>query len=362
MLDSHNIHIQYFPQSHLDSALSALKQQNKTALLLLEHTKLSKTALTTAEFQPLIHLKSGLESIGSSNSQNEPWCELWSAAGQWEHGSQSNQSNSGRLSFCTNNEYLIGSLSIPLTAQDSLQQQTQSYYEQIIDFINAQEKPHLLRMWNYFPFINQLDEGFERYQQFCVGRHHAFNDHQNSANTKIQYPAASALGSHSSMMLILFIATKQPVLFIENPDQISAYAYPSHYSPRSPSFSRASVHQTSLNKQLYISGTASIVGHKSLFPGDISGQTKQTIKNIKKLIQHAGKKFNVSTHSKTYDNATDLSSLKVYLRNPHDFPKVAPLVQEFVPLCNNICYLQADICRQELDIEIEMLLNSKNAH
>lgn len=360
MLDSHNIHIQYFPQSHLDRALSALKQQNKTALLLLEHTKLRKTALTTAEFQPLIHLKSGLESICSSNSQNEPWCELWSAAGQWQPGTQSNQSSSGRLSFCTHNEYLIGSLSIPLTAKDSLQQQTQSYYEQIIDFINAQEKPHLLRMWNYFPFINQLDDGLERYQQFCVGRHIAFNEHQNPANTEIQYPAASALGSHSSTMLILFIATKQPVLFIENPDQISAYAYPSHYSPRSPSFARASVHKTSLNKQLYISGTASIVGHKSLFPGDITGQTKQTIKNIKKLIQHVGKKLNVSTHFNDSGSTTDLSSIKIYLRNPDDLAKVTPLIQKFVPLCNNICYLQADICRQELDIEIEMLLNLKN--
>ena len=162
------------------------------------------------------------------------------------------------------------------------------------------------------------------------------------------------------MMLILFIATKQPVLFIENPDQISAYAYPSHYSPRSPSFARASVHQTSLNKQLYISGTASIVGHKSLFPGDIVGQTKQTIKNIEKLIQHAGKKFNVSTHFNISDSTADLSSIKIYLRNPDDLAKVTPLIQKFVPLCNNICYLQADICRQELDIEIEMLLNSKN--
>ena len=50
--------------------------------------------------------------------------------------------------------------------------------------------------------------------------------------------------------------------------------------------------------------------------------------------------------------------IKVYLRNPDDFQKVSQLIQEFVPNCNNICFLQADICRQELDIEIEMLISN----
>ena len=357
MLNSRNIHIQYFPQSHLARVLSVLKQQNKTPLLLLEHTKQSK--ITVAELQPLIHLNSGLESIFASNSQHEPWCELWSAQGQWKSETLTNQSASTNLSFCTHKEYIIGSLSIPLSDLDSLQEQTRSYYEQIINFLRVQGKPHLLRMWNYFPKINQKDNDFERYQQFCVGRHIAFNKHPEANNTKIRYPAASAVGSHSPMMVIVFIASHQPVLYIENPDQISAYSYPSHYSPKSPSFSRASVYQTSDTMQLYISGTASIVGHKSLFPGDISSQTRQTIKNLNKLIQHTNQQLKVSTHFNVSDVTNGSASLKVYLRNPNHFPEVAPLIQEFAPLCDNLCYLQADICRQELDIEIEMILNSK---
>ncbi len=356
MLNSRNIHIQYFPQSHLSHVLSVLKQQNKTPLLLLEHTKQSK--ITVAEPQPLIHLNSGLESIFASNSQHELCCELWSAQGQWESETLTNQSANTNLSFCTHKEYIIGSLSIPLSDCDSLQDQTRSFYEQIINFLRVQGKPHLLRIWNYFPDINQKDDDFERYQQFCVGRHIAFNKHPAANNTKIQYPAASAVGSHSPIMVIIFIASHQPVLYIENPDQISAYSYPTYYSPKSPSFSRASIYQTSDTMQLYISGTASIVGHKSLFPGDISNQTRQTIKNLNKLIQHTNQQPEVSTYFNLSDATNGSSSLKVYLRNPDNFPEVAPLIQEFAPLCKNICYLQADICRQELDIEIEMILNS----
>ena len=150
----------------------------------------------------------------------------------------------------------------------------------------------------------------------------------------------------------------RPGLFLENPDQISAYQYPSHYSPKSPSFARASICQSTKLQQLHISGTASIVGHESKFHGDIIKQTHQTIRNLKRLIQHSNEKCVEDEPFNLASPASESAAIKVYLRNPADLDKVLPIIQDFTLDSKNTCYLQADICRQELDIEIEMLLNS----
>lgn len=362
--DKGDIHLKYLWQSQVSLTLSALKQQKMAPLLLLDHFQ-QTTSLSGIE-QPFIHLRSGLESIGKKQ------CELWIGEGLWEKGIKALQANS-ELSFCFNQDSLIGSLSIMLPAEHSLQSLSQLYYEQIIDFIQTQNKPHLLRMWNYLPLINQIDScksgPLERYQQFCVGRHNAF---AATAAKELEYPAASAVGScsetHSAKMVIIFITTSKPGHFLENPDQTSAYQYPSQYSPKSPSFARASICQGAKLQQLYISGTASIVGHVSKFQGDIINQTHQTIRNLKRLIQYskeeypnekcaADERFNPGALvPKT--SAAGTPFIKVYLRNPADRDKVAPIIQEFSPDSKSICYLQADICRQELDIEIEMLINS----
>jgi chorismate lyase/3-hydroxybenzoate synthase len=233
-----------------------------------------------------------------------------------------------------------------------MQEISQMYYQQLIDFIAQQKKPHLIRMWNYFPDIHHSDNGLERYQQFCVGRYQAFTKDP-------RYPAASAVGSHSSEMIILFIAAKQPGIFIENPEQVSAYQYPCDYSPKSPSFARACLYQEQGLNQFYISGTASIVGHKSQFINDILGQTKQTINNLKTLIQYANEQEQLAIDFDPHDEINYSQAIKVYLRKPADFQKITPLIQEFTPSSENICFLQADICRRELDIEIEVLFSSR---
>ncbi len=364
MLEGSGIYIKYLQQSQLSSALSALEQQKMLPLLLLDHFP-QTTALFGSQksiaTQPLIHLRSGLDSIG------EKQCELWVGNDHWQQGSINLQENAD-LSFCFSQDSLIGSLSISLLPEHSLLSLSQAYYEQIIDFIQTQNKPHLLRMWNYFPDINQTDnfsgDSLERYQQFCIGRHNAF---ASGATKEFAYPAASAVGScsknasatHGAKMVIVFIAMNKAAQFLENPEQISAYQYPNHYSPKSPSFARASFCQTEKLQQLYISGTASIVGHESKFHDNIIKQTQQTIKNLQRLIQHsneecaADKLFSMAS-GRTISGAP---AIKVYLRKPTDFTKVLPIIQEFTLNCKNICYLQADICRRELDIEIEMLLN-----
>lgn len=354
--ESNTIDIQYVPQSQIQDILMVLKKQNVIPLLLLVHNQHFDSS---SEFKPsFIHLQSGLAGIAHNNCQS--YYELWTAKGVWQQGKQVLKGDTGNfISFCSNDEYLIGSLSIQLPLTSSLQEISQYYYEQILDFIALQGKKHLLRMWNYFPDINVKNNNLERYQQFCVGRYNAFSQ---KLKKTLQYPAASAVGSYSSCsscsskMVVVFIATKKACIFLENPDQISAYHYPEDYSPKSPSFARAAVYQNLNSSQLYISGTASIVGHQSCFHNDIIGQTQQTIKNLKRLIEHA----NSQRETQRFFRLSDSIAIKVYLRNPADIAIVSPLIQDFLPDCSNICYLHADICRQELDIEIEMLVNHRN--
>lgn len=360
MLESNAIDIQYVPHNQIQAILAQLEEQNRVPLLLLGHAQQSAVS---AEFtQALIYLQSGLDSV--EHNKGASCYELWTAEGVWKQGSWSPEDDlDSCISFCSSDEYLIGSLSIPLPSGHSLQQYSHRSYEQIIDFIGHQDKTHLLRMWNYFPDINVENNSFERYQQFCVGRHNAFSE---NAQTIIQYPAASAVGSYSSSspssllpkLVIVFIATKKAGVFLENPNQTSAYHYPQHYSPKSPSFARAAVYQNLNSSQLYISGTASIVGHQSQFHNDIVGQTRQTIKNLEGLIEHANSQNEVRNVFDLSDSLARRPAIKVYLRNPADLAIVSPIIEEFLPDCDNICYLHADICRQELDIEIEMLVNN----
>jgi len=363
-LEESAIDIKYFPQSELPSAFKVLQKQKLIPLLLIEHFHedhdFSKQNPKDYELfglnNALIHLHSGLNSIGDKQ------CELWVGNSDWEFG-QKSLLNDVELSFCSNAHSLIGSLSISLASESSLQELSRLYYEEIIEFISSHNKPNLLRMWNYFPDINHLDSGLgsslERYQEFCIGRHNAF---ASGTKADFDYPAASAVGSSSQLgsptMVILFIATSQPGLFLENPDQVSAYQYPSQYSPKSPSFARASICQTKKLQQLHISGTASIVGHESKYHGDIVNQAHQTIKNLKRLIQHSNEQFETKETFKLNNSAAGAPIIKVYLRNSQDKETIEPIIKDFSPDSKNICYLQADVCRQELDIEIEMLLNA----
>lgn len=341
------IQINYLKQNQIKPFISEQMNQGGVPLLLLEHSQ-QLTDLKGFAHKPM-HLSSGLESIQSQ--QLSPWCEVWTAKGQWLAGQDTH------IHYYENAEFLVGNLSIPLLPDACLQDLSQEYYEQVIDFTRRKNKQCLIRMWNYFPDINRSEQMtskgcsdtlLERYQQFCVGRHYAFESGP-------EYPAASAVGSHSSTLVIIFIAVEKGGIFLENPVQTSAYQYPKQYSPQSPSFSRASIYQNPLFNQLWISGTASIIGHESRFPNDIIAQTKQTIENLKILIDHANAQPEIETLFALNERQMPSLAIKVYLRNADDFQKIAPVIQELLPNTQNICYLQGDICRQELDIEIELL-------
>jgi enamine deaminase RidA (YjgF/YER057c/UK114 family) len=228
-----------------------------------------------------------------------------------------------------------------------LQRAAENVYRRIFALLDAKGYPFLWRAWNYLADINGEQDGLERYRQFNIGRHNAFVASGRLARGNV--PAACALGTASGPLTIAFMAGRTAPTPIENPRQVSAYDYPAEYGPRSPTFSRAAFAHLPGQELLFLSGTASIVGHRTLHVGDVAGQTRETVANIAALIEAA----NRLTRSLPYAMAE--LRLRAYLRRAGDQPQVQAILGELFGTETDITYLQADICRADLLVEIEAM-------
>jgi chorismate lyase/3-hydroxybenzoate synthase len=256
------------------------------------------------------------------------------------------------LNLRCDGELLFGSLLLEPQSGLSLTEASEQAYWKIFANLEKKGYPYLLRIWNYFPGINENSGALERYQAFCVGRHEAFSQ----ARSHQKLPAATAIGSHSDGVLIYFLASKTAGIQIENPRQVSAFLYPDRYSPKSPSFSRAILHGSGAERQFYVSGTASIVGHASRHPGDTLRQLEETLQNLQALIGEAGRKGLKGIHT-----PADFDLLKIYLRRAADYPRVANRLEQLIGPQAARIFLQADICRRDLLLEIDAFFTADSA-
>ena len=243
-----------------------------------------------------------------------------------------------------NDDIFFGCLSFKNNPAENLSVVAYRAFCDLFEFLQRSNYANLIRVWNYFPGINALQNGMERYRSFSMGRHEAFVRYQKKVADS---PAACALGSLGGQLVIYFLAARSPGLQIENPRQISAYSYPKQYGPRSPTFSRATLAFQDASQTLFISGTASILGHETVHPASVGFQTRETLVNVRAVIEQA-----VLKGFTPVDFVSGLA-LKVYLRHAEDFAEVMAIIQaEFGTPCELIV-LQADICRTDLLVEIE---------
>lgn len=276
------------------------------------------------------HFNTGLPVLG------KPLYEVWRSYSVVEHGIDDH------CYWSANNELMFLGLWIDESRHPDLKTAVFESYSSLLQILQDRNYPHLLRAWNYLPQINHGDDDNERYKQFCLGRHEAFNHYRQH-----HYPAATAVGHSGGDTVIYLIASRQvaPQHF-ENPRQLSAFRYPREYGPRSPSFARASMVLGRDGRQLYISGTASIRGHQSLHRGNFCGQMDVTCENIVTLLQHIASQLRLAA-------IPGLELIKVYLRNPQDLYKAKAAVKQHFGSKVPVLFLQGDICRQELLVEID---------
>lgn len=255
------------------------------------------------------------------------------------------------VSFRCDGEMLFGVIELAEAAfagdaaASPLQQAGQQAYASLFQVLAEVGFPHLWRVWNYLSDINGETAGLERYRQFNIGRHLAFEAAGRLDMDSI--PAASALGVAGGPLSIAFLAGRAPALPIENPRQMSAYRYPTEYGPRSPTFSRAALGRLAGEEWLFVSGTASIVGHQSVHHGDPVAQTREIVANLEALLAEASRR----TEGPAY--RLDELSARVYVRHPADLPAVRAELARALGAAAQVVYLQADVCRADLLVEVE---------
>lgn len=207
------------------------------------------------------------------------------------------------------------------------------------------------RVWHVLADVIGGDGEDQRYRRFCRGRAEALAElGQDSAADWSILPPATLVGGDKPGLWMHAILGTEPVIAIENPRQVSAYAYPTQYAARPPAFARAGIATLGTARYLLISGTAAIVGHESQHAGDVMAQFDEAIANVAALLEAAAP--HIGRHA-----LTDLASLKIYVRRPADAPDLLARAAARLPGVPLVA-LAATVCRDELLVEVEAHLKA----
>ena len=325
----------------------------RPCLTYVEATKLTAW-IATSGAHPLAIISFG-QTIPRTNScptiqldlpqlEGHPLLEIWTS----DQPVTTLQKN--ECSLAMSGDVLAGSISLDEKAGTTLDATTELAYRQLLHHTRELGFPYLWRVWNFFPDINKEEAGLERYRRFCMGRHQALEASLQSFPSAL--PAGTAVGTRSGPLQLYFLAGAHPAAHLGNPRQMNAYEYPKDYGPRSPSFARATLCTSESGPQLFIAGTASVVGHTSRHVGCPKEQTQEMVRNLRTLIEHAD-------HMEPKGIGTSHRAIyKVYVRNPDQLLSIRQALRD--PLLNSspILLLQGDLCRRELLVEIEGLVTS----
>ena len=251
----------------------------------------------------------------------------------------------GPVDWAENGKVLFGSLASSLAGD--LAREAEAHFAALLEAAEARGFPHLLRVWNFLPGINAAEGGTERYRLFNVGRAAAFDARYGVAGAEARFSASSAVGSTGDQLVTWFAAARSPGRHLGNPRQVHAFRYPVDHGPRAPSFTRATLSPPELGDVLFLSGTASIAGHETRHVGELLLQLEETLQNIETLLAaaHSG--------ADRLPALAEFDLLRVYLRNAADLELVCEPLRRKVGPGPALHFVEADICRADLLLEIE---------
>lgn len=226
----------------------------------------------------------------------------------------------------------------------NIQQQSVEIFRLVSEVLRKENFPieNIIRQWNYIEQITGFDGTNQHYQMFNNVRSNFYNQ----AIWTTGYPAATGIGTNLGGVLVDIDAAvfTRPECFttpIDNKLQVTAHAYSSqvlevaHEQKATPKFERAKSMTFNDQKLIYISGTAAIRGEESLSGAGLEQQLHITMENIAQLTGNA-----------------DIKMLRVYLKEKSHYQEASELLNKY-RLNIPISYMCADVCRDELLIEIE---------
>lgn len=241
------------------------------------------------------------------------------------------------LRYAENGDVVFGELHLPETELSDTEAATHRAYSRIESFLAARGYPQLLRCWNFLHDLHRGAGDAERYKQFVAGRYRAWSARDGFEQG---LPAATVIGGAEPGLRIYFLAARTAGTPIENPRQTPAWRYPREYGPRSPSFARAMRKDWSGESHLYVSGTASVVGHETHHAADALEQLRETHRNIGALLAEA-------------DGGWMLRLLKLYVRRASDVAAARQLAFGLWGADTPLLWVPGDICRTDLLLEVE---------
>lgn len=248
----------------------------------------------------------------------------------------------------SNSSVLFGWLHLAESELVTMERSVLRAYVRIDQLLNRLGYPNWLRVWNFLARINEGAGDEERYRQFSLGRHHAI---ALKPGFERELPAATAIGTQAEGLTICFLAGRHAAIQVENPRQVSAFRYPRQYGPRSPSFSRATLQHWRDRSVLFLSGTASVVGHATLHPGDATRQLEEILANIDALLANAARLHLGDAPASGFVPV----GFSAYVRAPEYAAEVAEILQQRLRSRAPTAVLRGDICRTDLAIEIEAI-------
>ena len=272
----------------------------------------------------------------------EAICEVWHSPEPLQSGQH------GPIRYRQGETLLFGCLTrtnrwgYGMNARPPLQAATEAAYQAIFELLESRGYSAVLRFWNYFPAINQESHHMERYRQFNIGRQDAFLAHGRSVIGNV--PAACALGSppaastspswrrgrrdwHRESPPVQRLPLPQPVwaaqpdLRARRPGQAGGATCCSSPVPPASSVTRPCT-------------------------GDVVAQTRECLHNIAAIVAEANRQAPEPTSGST----PCLQSLCATSRRPvHGAPEMTQIIGAPV----SAIFLQADVCRADLLVEIE---------
>ena len=256
-------------------------------------------------------------------------------------------------------EILSAGIYAPL--EKNVAQQAEQIFARVAEILSAEgvSISDIVRQWNYIERITHMADEGQHYQLFNDVRSHFYQ----ACQWHNGYPAATGIGTQAGGVTVLFDAVRDSVRHskaVDNPLQISAHAYSQQVlinntlaHKTTPKFERAR-YMCGEDASVYISGTAAIRGEESCSE-DAVGQTRLTMENIDYLISEE----NLVKSGVEEPQKMTYASLRAYLKYREDLERVVEWMECNYPTVD-VLYLWADICREELLIEIEGVAQQKN--
>ena len=251
----------------------------------------------------------------------------------------------------------------PKTSSQRVYDRSQDAFEQMqVGLASVRVRfDQVVRTWFYLGDIVGAEKERQRYEELNRARSDFFRPfhfgsrHAVSTANGAVYPASTGIGTDGRDLIMgcIALATQRDdvaIVALENPRQTAASEYAPVYSPESPRFSRAMAIRIGRTDTVLVSGTASITESESRFIDDVEGQTHQTLDNIAELISADNfRRHGLSGGGQTTD---DLAIARVYIKRREDYDRVKRICESRLGELPTV-YAVADICREELLVEIE---------